>query len=45
MPSEVRLEKNWSMPVYEGAIDYKILTLQRKFGEFPVLAKFSLCCT
>ena len=28
----------------KGAIYYKILLFLEKFGKFPVLSKFSLCC-
>ena len=45
MPREARLEKNWGTSVDEKAIYYKILHFVGKFGKFPVLSKFSLCCT
>ena len=44
MLSEVRLEKNWGTSVNERVI-YKNTSFLRKFGKFPVLSKFSLCCT
>ena len=45
MPREARLEKNWGTSADEKAIYYKILHFVGKFGKFPVLSKFSQCCT